>query len=278
MIVSDGGAFSQIISAPLGLRAEKPRSTGLTMVIDKGLGFSTLTDILEVGAAYVDLFKFGFGTSPLYPEPILRRKLALLSEVEVLACPGGTLGEIAWLQGTYTEYLQRCQSIGFTAMEVSDGTIELPASDRQKAIAQAKDIFPVVVSEIGKKLSHSMDIVNCARSVVADLNAGSDYVIIEGRESGEGVGVYDANGKVLDNLVQTFIDELPAWARKKVIWEAPKKQQQVEFIRRFGSDVNLGNIPAGDLLALECLRLGLRADTLVLAMQASHPHRNPTAQ
>ncbi|GMA58815.1 hypothetical protein GCM10025858_33180 [Alicyclobacillus sacchari] len=79
-----------------------------------------------------------------------------------------------------------------------------------------------------------MDIVSCARSVVADLDAGSDYVIIEGRESGEGVGVYDANGKVLDNLVQAFIDELPASARAKVIWEAPKKQQQVEFIR--GSD------------------------------------------
>ncbi|GMA58816.1 hypothetical protein GCM10025858_33190 [Alicyclobacillus sacchari] len=126
MIVSDGGAFSQIISAPLGPRGEKPRSAGLTMVIDKGLGFSTLTDILEVGAAYVDLFKFGFGTSPLYPEPILRRKLALLDEVEVLACPGGTLGEIAWLQGVYEAYLQRCKRIGFTAMEVSDGTIELP--------------------------------------------------------------------------------------------------------------------------------------------------------
>ncbi|WP_284200265.1 phosphosulfolactate synthase, partial [Alicyclobacillus sacchari] len=192
---------------------------------------------------------------------------------------GGTLGEIAWLQGVYEAYLQRCKRIGFTAMEVSDGTIELRADARQKAIARAKAIFPIVVSEIGKKLSHTMDIVSCARSVVADLDAGSDYVIIEGRESGEGVGVYDANGKVLDNLVQAFIDELPASARAKVIWEAPKKQQQVEFIRKFGSDVNLGNIPAaGDVLALECLRLGLRADTLVLAMEASYPHRSPTVQ
>jgi phosphosulfolactate synthase len=48
----------------------------------------------------------------------------------------------------------------------------------------------------------------------------------------------------------------------RLLFEAPQKAQQVWFIKQFGVNVNLGNIPPDEVIALETLRLGLRADTL----------------
>lgn len=261
MILSDSGAFSHIIRYPSGKRPGKPRTTGITMVIDKGLGYEAENDLLEVAGAYVDIIKFGFGTSCLYPRHILRQKLSLARVYSVHACPGGTLAEIALKQRVFDAYLDRCVKLGFTAMEISDGTIELPTDERRSAIEQAKKQFPLVVSEVGKKLDDHADIRKFARQVVDDLAAGSDYVIVEGRESGEGVGIYKRQGEVDDSILADFTAELPAEAQARLIWEAPKKPQQVELIVRFGQTVNLGNIVPSEVVALECLRLGLRADT-----------------
>lgn len=272
MILTNRGPFSQIINAPIGERAEKPRKTGFTMMIDKGLGFYGLRDVLETASSYVDVVKFGFGTSPLYPEHMLNRKLCLLSDVSVPASPGGTLTEIAYTQGVFSEYIRELKKLGFTAIEISDGTIELAANERRRLISHAKSELPLVISEVGKKLGGDMDIVAYARGVLDDLDAGADYVVVEGRESGEGVGVFDATGSVKDDLVDAFLAELPLWAQEKVIWEAPKKAQQVAFIHRIGPSVNLGNIQPSDILALECLRRGLRADTFTLALNERPRH------
>ncbi|WP_083511586.1 phosphosulfolactate synthase [Alicyclobacillus acidiphilus] len=274
MILSDRGPFSQILKAPIGGRPEKPRKTGFTMVIDKGLGFYELRDVLEVASSYIDVVKFGFGTSPMYPEHILRRKLCLLEDMAVSVMPGGTLAEIAYTQDVFEAYVRLCRKLGFNAVEISDGTIELAADERRRLIAHAKAEMPLVISEVGKKLQGDVDIVAYARGVLADLDAGADYVVVEGRESGEGVGVFDASGTVQDDLVDTFLVELPTWAQEKVIWEAPKKAQQVAFIQRIGPTVNLGNIPPSDVIALECLRQGFRADTFTLTLP-EHPHHSP---
>ncbi|WP_304458364.1 phosphosulfolactate synthase [Alicyclobacillus sendaiensis] len=268
MIVPEGGAFSQWIAPPLGPRAPKPRTSGITMVIDKGLSLSETESLLSTAAPTIDLLKLGFGTSAVYPAHVLRAKLERAAQADVMACPGGTLAEVAWVQGVFPEYLRRCRQLGFQAMEISDGTIDLPPDHRAKAIAAAKRLFPVVITEVGKKLSHDVDLARCAEGVLRDLEAGADYVILEGRESGEGVGIYDPAGKVLDDALSVFVAALPAEARSRVIWEAPKKSQQVELIRRFGPSVNLGNVPPGDAIAVECLRLGLRADTFVLTLEA----------
>ncbi|MFB5191580.1 phosphosulfolactate synthase [Alicyclobacillus fastidiosus] len=264
MILSDSGAFSQIIQYPLGKRPGKPRESGWTMVIDKGLGYEQLSDLLEVASAYIDVLKFGFGTSCLYPRHILRQKLSLARVFSVLACPGGTLGEIALSQNVYDKYLDRCVKLGFTAIEVSDGTIDLSSDARQRAIAAAKQAMSVVISEVGKKLDHNVDIRDYAKQVTKDLEAGADFVVIEGRESGENAGIYGAQGQVDSSMLDDFITLLPVDARSKIIWEAPKKAQQIELIERFGQTVSLGNIPPTDVIALECLRLGLRADTFAL--------------
>ncbi|GEO25103.1 phosphosulfolactate synthase [Alicyclobacillus acidoterrestris] len=268
MILSDSGPFSQIIGYPLGKRPGKPRDNGLTMVIDKGLGYEQLGDILEIASPYVDLVKFGFGTSCLYPRHILRQKLSLARVYAVQTCPGGTLGEIALTQGVYDKYVERCAKLGFTAIEISDGTIELDADTRLYAIETAKRAFKLVISEVGKKLDRTADVRTYAQQVVADLDAGADYVVVEGRESGENVGIYGDHGQVDTSILDDFIHLLPPAVRSKIIWEAPKKVQQVELIKRFGQTVNLGNIPPADVLALECLRLGLRADTFALKIHA----------
>ncbi|MBF8377591.1 phosphosulfolactate synthase [Alicyclobacillus mali] len=266
MIVPEGGAFSQWIAPPLGARSGKPRTSGITMVIDKGLSLAETESLLSMAAPIIDVLKLGFGTSAVYPEHILRSKLQRAAEQDVMACPGGTLGEVAWTQGVFAEYLQRCRELGFQAMEISDGIIDLPPAHRARAVAAAKRVFPVVITEVGKKLSHDVDLARCAEGVIRDLEAGADYVILEGRESGEDVGIYGPGGTVLDDALSAFIQALPAYARSRVIWEAPKKSQQVELIRRFGPTVNLGNVPPADAIAVECLRLGLRADTFVLAL------------
>ncbi|WAH40418.1 phosphosulfolactate synthase [Alicyclobacillus fastidiosus] len=267
MILSDSGAFSQIIQYPLGKRPGKPRESGWTMVIDKGLGYEQVSDLLEVASAYIDVLKFGFGTSCLYPRHILRQKLSLARVFSVLSCPGGTLGEIALSQNVYDKYLDRCVKLGFTAIEVSDGTIDLRPDERLRAIASAKKAIPVVISEVGKKLDHTVDIRDYATQVTKDLEAGADFVVIEGRESGENAGIYGAEGQVDTSMLNDFVNLLSAEARAKIIWEAPKKAQQVELIRRFGPTVSLGNIPPTDVIALECLRLGLRADTFALRIR-----------
>lgn len=151
MILSDRGPFSQILKAPIGGRPEKPRKTGFTMVIDKGLGFYELRDVLEVASSYIDVVKFGFGTSPMYPEHILRRKLCLLEDMAVSVMPGGTLAEIAYTQDVFEAYVRLCRKLGFNAVEISDGTIELAADERRRLIAHAKAEMPLVISEVGKK-------------------------------------------------------------------------------------------------------------------------------
>lgn len=231
------------------------------MVIDKGLGYEGLHDLLEVSHAYIDIVKFGFGTSCLYPRHILRQKLSLARVYSVQTCTGGTLGEIAMVQGVYKEYVKHCSKLGFTSIEISDGTIPMSRTTRLQAIQTAKATFPVVISEVGKKLTTTIDIQAYANEIVQDVEAGADFVVVEGRESGENTGFYNAKGDLQRELFDSLTSLLPDDILHKLIWEAPKKSQQTEFIRHFGQDVNLGNIPTTDVLALECLRLGLRADT-----------------
>lgn len=263
MILSDSHAFSQILKHPLGARASKPRTSGLTMMIDKGLGRIELEDILETSASYIDVLKFGFGTACLYPLHILQQKLTLANLYAVQTCTGGTLGEIAMLQNCFPEYVEYCKKYGFSCMEISDGTISISASIRRQAILTAKQHMQLVFSEVGKKIGATPNPECIIKQILDDLESGADYVIVEGRESGEGVGVYSPSGEIQDAIMNELISGLPHYARRRLLWEAPKKSQQVDLILRFGRDVNLGNIPPAEALAVESLRLGLRGDTLL---------------
>ena len=258
--------WRNVIDYPLGLRETKPRRKGLTMVIDKGLGEDELRSLLDAAGSYLDYLKLGFGTSALYSERLLKAKINLCRQYNVTVYPGGTLMETAYWQGRYEAYLERAAALGFDTIEVSDGTIPLDRRMRRYCIRRAVGEGFTVLTELGKKnpgdAPTTGDLLEQGRE---DLAAGAWKVIMEARESGKGIGIYDQAGQVIEEKLNDFVLGIGDLA--DVIWEAPLKSQQIELISRFGSDVNLGNIQPDELLALETLRAGLRGDTLRLAMQ-----------
>lgn len=159
------------------------------------------------------------------------------------------------------EYLKRCKELGFNAIEISDGTIEFDLETRKGCVKRAVDMGFKVLTEVGKKDP------NEKVAFASDLESGAFAVIVEAREAGKGVGIYDASGKVKEDEIDKIIagvDDLT-----KLEWEAPIKNQQQHLILRFGSNINLGNVPPEDILALEALRDGLRGDTLKKAWEAN---------
>jgi len=253
-------AFEHIIHYPVKGRTSKPRNVGLTMVIDKGLGLNATKDLLDVAGDYVDIVKLGFGTSRLYPESLLKEKLKLYNEYDVYSMIGGTFTEIALAQDVYDRFLEYASMLGFTAIEISDGTISIPIEFRDKIIRKSLDRGFLVISEVGKKfkeLELTPDLM--VEIMRRDLEAGAFKVIIEAREAGRGIGIYDEEGKIISDKLTAIVKNLDV---TNIIFEAPYKSQQVELIRNFGINVNLGNIQPSDVMALEALRCGLRADTL----------------
>lgn len=255
------GAWSDIICMPLSSRIKKPRLNGLTMVMDKGLGLQDTAEMLSVNADFIDYIKLAFGTPALYKTELLQRKIATVRNYDVHIYPGGTFLEIAILQNKVNEFLQRAKELGFTAIEVSDGTITLSAELRRNIIKKARSLDFHVLTEVGKKDPESniraSDIVN---QIHYDLDAGANKVIVEARESGKNIGVFDSRGAILKDRFYEIISGLQD--QTQVIWEAPLKGQQQELILQFGPNVNVGNISPLEVLALEALRVGLRSDTL----------------
>ncbi len=243
-------------------RTAAPRAKGLTMVIDTGLGVGATEDLLEVAGDYIDLWKLSFGTSIFVRPEVLARKLAIINSREIMTCPGGTLFEAAILQHHCRVYMSRAVQAGFTAVEISDGTIELPAFRRQRVIECAQAAGLVPITEVGKKDPKAQPpIEELARQALRDLEGGARWVIVEGRESGKSVGVFDECGCIDDGALDTF-ERVLGDKVDRLIWEAPLKNQQAELIERFGVNVGLGNIAPDGVLALEALRLGLRFETL----------------
>lgn len=252
-----GQAFS-FIHVPL--RVEKPRSTGLTLVLDKGMTLHEATELSKLAGSYIDVVKMGWGTARLLDRKLVSAKIAAYRGHRIGVCPGGTFLEVAAAQHRVQEFLKEAKALGFTHIEVSDGVVHLGAQ-KLEIIRQAVDLGFCVVSEVGRKSSvedERLDVPHRIDAIRAELEAGSWKVIIEGRESGD-VGIYDANGKVKSEMVEQLCAAID---QNDVIWEAPAKPQQVWLIRHFGTNVNLANIAASDVVSVESLRVGLRGDTV----------------
>ncbi|MEW6574411.1 MAG: phosphosulfolactate synthase [Bacillota bacterium] len=259
--------WQEIIGTPPENRSlYRPRKTGVTMVLDKGLGLAETQDLLEVASSYLDFLKLGFGTAALYNPSFLAKKIELVRSYGIDIYPGGTFLEIAMARGRLAPCLKQLLDLGFTTVEISDGSVSLDRKTREYALYLAKEMGFTVLAEVGKKNpSIYLNPAEMARQVIADLEAGARWVIIEGRENGCQTGVYDARGRIKEGIYQTFLAAVKDPA--VIIWEAPRKSQQVEFINRFGPDVNLGNIPPGEVLALEAMRRGLRGDTINVSLR-----------
>ncbi len=265
-------SFDGVFGMPVPGRCCKPRKEGITMIIDKGLGLHTTQDLLDSAGEVIDFIKLTFGTSAFINLNYLAQKVAMAKAYDVWICPGGTFLEVSVWQRTYPQYLKRCKEIGFNAIEFSDGTIEIDLKTRADCIKRAVDMGFLVVSEVGKKdPDEKVAASKMHDEIASDLANGSYKVIVEAREAGKGVGIYDKDGKPKLDEVDAIIGGVDDIT--KLEWEAPIKNQQQFLIQRFGSNVNLGNVPPEDILALEALRNGLRGDTLKKAFLANPQYK-----
>ncbi len=246
----------------LPARTPKQRERGLTHVLDRGLSLVDVDGLVEVAGDSVDIVKLGWGTAVVTGN--LMPKLARYAEHGIPVMLGGTLTEVALRQGRIEGLIAWLRELGLRHVEVSDGTISLAPAAKRELIARLAREF-VVLSEVGSKdIDMIMAPYRWVEEIEAELAAGAWKVIAEAREAGN-AGIYRADGEVRMGL----IDEIAhAVDPDRLIFEAPRKSQQVFFLRRFGSNCNLGNIAPGDVLSLETLRLGLRSDTFDLGPQA----------
>ena len=236
-------------------RTSRPRTSGLTMMMDKGLSLRQTEDFISASADLTDIVKFGFGTA--YVTNDLEEKIKLYKSAGIKPYFGGTLFEAFIARNMFNDFRKLMDKYDLDLCEVSDGSIEIPHEDKLKYISTlAKD--RTVMSEVGSK--DEGIIISPAKWIKmmsTELEAGSWKVIAEGRESGT-VGVFRPNGTAHTYLINKIIKSIKP---EDILWEAPKKTQQVWFIRLFGPNVNLGNIAHNEMIPLECLRLGLRGDT-----------------
>jgi phosphosulfolactate synthase len=244
---------------------------GQTMIIDKGLGLNAFSDLIETAGDYIDMIKLGFGTAPLYPSELLIAKIDLAKRRNIVVMPGGTLLETAVKQNVVPAFFDTVCRMGFSGIEVSDGTIELSRNRRTELIKEGVRRGLSVVTEYGKKLTGSLiDVSALAVTAETDMNAGAELIIVEARESGVGVGLFDENGECRNNVLETVCQTLGSTT--PIMWEAPLKQQQVHLLKTFGPEVHLGNIPPDEMLALETMRRGLRSDTFSFGLRKASVH------
>lgn len=236
-------------------RAKKPRETGITMMMDKGLSIRQAEDFLEMNGKLTDLIKLGFGTS--YMSERIKEKIKLYQNAGIKVYLGGTLFEAFVIRGMFDEYRKLLHDLNLDTVEVSDGSIILDHNKKCEYIHTLSKEF-TVVSEVGSKEAGILvSPGKWVKMMNTELQAGSWKVIAEARESGN-VGIYRPNGHAHTLLVNKILAKVPV---DKIIWETPQKSQQAWFIKLIGANVNLGNIGYEDVIPLETLRLGLRGDT-----------------
>ena len=241
-------------------RSEKPRVNGLTMCIDQGLGFNFVKDLLEISADYIDLWKLGWTTTQLQPLALVKRKISLLRSHHISVCNGGTLLELSEHQGKSTEFFKELVEMGCDSTEISSGSSEINPSRIVELIGEAKSHSLRVFCEVGKKLPEEDYEADEYNNLLKEfIGAGADKVILEARESGVSVGVMDDQGMPILDRLDKVLDGIDI---SNILFESPKKSQQIFFLKKFGSETNLGNIHPNDAISVETLRRGMRGDTM----------------
>lgn len=236
-------------------RTSQPRSNGLTMVMDKGLSIPEVHNFISVAKPHIDIVKLGFGTS--FVTPNLREKIEVYQSHNIPIYFGGTLFEAFLIRNQFQDYIDVCKDYGITHMEVSDGSITIPHTEKCGYIEKLTK-YGTVLSEVGSKdAAHIIPPYKWIELMSAELEAGSTYVIAEAREAGN-VGIYRGSGEVREGLVQEILTKIPS---EKILWEAPQKAQQLYFLELIDCNANLGNIAPNEVIPLESMRIGLRGDT-----------------
>ena len=236
-------------------RTKKPRENGLTMMMDKGLSINDTKNFIEMCGTHTDIIKLGFGTSAISPN--IETKIKLYQDAGLMVYLGGTLFEAFIIRGMLEEYIALLKKWNITMCEVSDGSIDISHEEKCKYITDLAKEF-TVVSEVGSKDENVLIApYKWIELMQKELEAGAWKVIAEAREGGN-VGIFNKTGDVRSDLIDEILTKI---ASEDILWEAPKKPQQVWFVKLLGANVNLGNIAWDEIIPLETLRIGLRGDT-----------------
>ena len=236
-------------------RTSKPRNSGLTMVMDKGLSIPEAEQFISSAGDFADIVKLGFGTSAVTPN--LKEKIKTYQDAGIPVYFGGTLFEAFVIRGQFEDYRRLLDKYEITHAEISDGSIDISEEEKCGYIrALAKDV--IVLSEVGSKDAEKIiPPYKWIQMMQAEIDAGVWKVIAEARESGT-VGIFRKSGEIRSGLIEEILTKIP---QETILWEAPLKSQQVWFLNLYGHNVNLGNIAPNEVIPLETLRLGLRGDS-----------------
>ena len=236
-------------------RTEKPRETGLTMMMDKGLSIRETECFIETAGDFTDFVKIAFGTG-IFAKNI-EHKIQLYQQAGIQVYFGGTMFEAFIVRNQFNEFRQFLDKHQLNTVEVSDGSMTIP-HDKKLEYIQILSVQATVLSEVGSKIQGVViEPEVWVSHMKSELEAGAWKVIAEARESGT-IGIYHSDGSANKPLIKSLDREI---GHDRILWEAPNKNQQVWFIQQFGANVNLGNVPNVEVVALESLRLGLRGDT-----------------
>lgn len=239
-------------------RTSGDREYGLTSIIDLGIPIGELSFILEDYSPFIDIAKIGIGSA--YITPFLQEKIDLYKQYGIKPYCGGTLFEKCYYQKKLSQYLKSMTDLGIEWVEISNGTLNIPLDERLKLIAEIKQDF-YVISEVGSKDScENLSVTEWIHEIEQLLDAGSKFVITEGRDSGTS-GIYHDNGQIKSDLIRQLVEKIDYM---KIIFEAPTPKQQMFFINLLGANVNIGNVKIREVLMLETQRRGLRSETFFM--------------
>jgi phosphosulfolactate synthase len=244
-------------------RTAKPRTHGITMVNDKGLSVAEARNLVSGAGPWVDWVKLAFGT-PLVTLG-LHEKIRVFQEAGIPVYFGGLLFEAFVIRNQFNDFIELLKEYNITTIEVSDGSINIPHLEKCGYIEKLAK-YGTILSEVGSKdkdREHITPPYQWIKLMKAELEAGASYIVAEARETGN-VGLYRDSGEVREGLVQEILTKVPA---EKILWEAPRKDQQLYFLQLIGANANLGNVTPSEVIALEAMRVGLRGDTFELYLK-----------
>lgn len=246
-------------------RTPQPRSFGITMIADKGLGVAETENLLSITAPHIDMVKLAFGTAMV--TPLLAEKIRIYQSHHIPVFFGGLLFEAFVIRNQFEDYLKMLNKYDIYFAEISDGALNISHEEKCNYIRTLAQ-RGTVVSEIGSKDKDKVKITppyKWIELIQAELEAGASYIIAEAKEEGN-EGIYRNSGEVREGLIEEILTKIPA---EKIIWETPTKEQQLFFIRLLGCNANLGNIPPTEVISLEAMRVGLRGDTFDLFLNGN---------
>jgi phosphosulfolactate synthase len=245
--MSGGAEELRELLVPTG-RTAKPRSHGITILLDTGVGLHAIEDVAGVAGPFCDYAKIAWGSALITSN--LDAKLEAYRRADMLPLLGGTLFEYCYVHGRADRLLAFCRDHELH-IEISDGVADIPRADKLRWI-EAFAAVGSVFSEVGGKLSPTRG--EWTEMVREELSAGAAKIVIEGREIGP------TGQEIRIDLVRDLVD---AFGVEALVFEALERYQQIWLIKQLGPNVNLGNIRIPDVLTVESFRQGLKEHTLL---------------